>query len=185
MQQLLDEVKNMQKNAKCLFAAEKIEAAIDKVAKEMTEKLADENPVLLCVMNGAVIFMGQLVTKLLFPLQIDYIHATRYRGEMLGKDLHWLATPSIPIEGRTVVIIEDILDTGLTLSAIIDYCQQAGAKRVLSAVLIDKDHPRDKGGVDKADFTGLHVEDKFIIGYGLDYQEYLRNLPGIYAVEQS
>ncbi|MBU1927154.1 MAG: hypoxanthine-guanine phosphoribosyltransferase, partial [Gammaproteobacteria bacterium] len=112
-------------------------------------------------------------------------HATRYRGEMLGKDLHWLATPHIPIKGRTVVVIEDILDTGLTLSAVIDYCQQEGAKQVLSAVLIDKDHPRDKGGVNKADFTGLYVEDKFIIGYGLDYQEYLRNLPGIYAVEKS
>lgn len=182
MNDILNEINEMQKNATCLFSKNEIEQAIHRVAQEMNEKLKDKNPLFLAVMNGAVVFMGQLVTQLNFPLQIDYIHVSRYRGEMQGRDLHWLATPRIPMKNRTICIVEDILDSGLTLAAVIDFCIQEGATKVYTATLVDKEHPRDKDGLIKADFTGLNVPDKFLIGYGLDYQEYFRNLDGIYAV---
>ncbi len=166
-----------------LHSQEEINAATNKMAVEIHEKLRHTKPVMLCVMNGALIFMGHLLTHLNFPLQTDYIHVSRYQGEILGRDLRWIAEPSISLKGRTVVLVEEILDTGMTLAAVRNYCINHFAKEVYTAVLIDKNHPREPGGVDKADFTGMYVEDKFLIGYGLDYQGFYRNLPGIYAVE--
>ena len=179
------EIKKIQDHIVCLHSKEEVEAVIDKVAAEMNEKFADEAPLFLCVMNGAVIFMGQLISRLTFPLQIDYIHTSRYRGTMTGSDLRWISEPTISLKDRTIVVIEDILDSGVTLAAILEYCRQHGAKAVYTAALVDKDHPRAEGGVEKADFTGLYVENKFLVGYGLDYQEFFRNLPGIYAVQKT
>ena len=130
-----------------------------------------------------MVFIGQLLTRLDFPLQVNYIHATRYQGEIEGSHLHWRAEPSISLEDRVVVLVEDILDTGLTLSAIISYCNAKGAKKIYTAALVDKDRPRDAGGLETCDFIGLNVENKFLYGYGLDYKDFLRNEPGIFAVE--
>lgn len=179
-----DEVEAIWAKAKLLHSEEIIHKAINKIAAEMNEKLADKKPLFLCVMNGSLIFTGQLLPKLNFPLQLDYIHVSRYQGEIEGRDLHWMAEPTSGLEDRTIVIMEDILDSGLTLAAVKDYCLQHYAKEVFTAAMIDKDCPRVKGGLDKADFTGLHVENKFLIGYGLDFRGYFRNLPGIYAVEE-
>lgn len=178
----LEEVKRLTENSECLFDQQAIEEAIGRIANEMNEKFAHQAPVLLCVMNGAVIFMGQLVTRLTFPLQIDYLHVTRYQGELEGRELHWVAEPRIDLTGRTVVVIEDILDAGLTLAAVKKYCQQQEAKEIYFAVLIDKNSPRAEGGVQVCDFTGVKVDNRFLFGYGLDYKGYLRNIPGIYAV---
>lgn len=186
MTNYLDDLKQTQElttKSSCLHSKEEVEAAIDRIAEDMNERLADKVPVFICVMNGAVIFMGQLITKLNFPLQINYIHATRYQGEIEGRELHWLAEPTISVKDRAVVIVEDILDSGLTLAAVRDFCQKQGASDIFTATLIDKKRPRDAGGVERCDFTGLEVEDKFLYGYGLDYKDYLRNVDGIYAVE--
>lgn len=173
---------NIMDKAECLYNTEQVLQAIDKVANEMTQKLAGSNPIILSVMTGAMIFTGHLAVRLHFPLEMDYIHATRYRGATRGGDLHWLVEPRINLKDRTVVVADDIMDGGLTLSAIIDYCQQAGAKAVYSAVLVDKNRIREAGVNFKPDFVGLTTEDKFLFGFGLDYEEYLRNAPGIYAV---
>jgi hypoxanthine phosphoribosyltransferase len=180
----LNDVKKLQAKSTCVYDAETIAKAIETMATKMNADFADKNPILLCAMNGALIFLGQLAPLLTFPLQIDYIHTSRFRGEIRGGDLHWLATPTISLKNRTIIIIEDILDSGITLAAIKDYCLQQNAKEVFSVVLVDKDHPRSEGGVIKADYTGLEIEDKFLIGFGLDYKGYLRNIPGIYAVEE-
>lgn len=180
----LEQVKLLQKKGRCLHSKEEIDAAITKVANEMNHKLAETTPIFMCVMNGAVVFMGQLVTRLNFPLQINYIHATRYQGEIEGRELDWRAEPSVPLTNRTIVVVEDILDTGLTLAAVKNYCLDNGAKQVFTAALIDKQRPREEGGVERCDFTGLVVENKFLYGYGLDYKDFLRNEPGIYAVEE-
>lgn len=172
------------KNAECLYNTEQVLSAIDHVANEMTNKLAQTNPILLSVMTGAMIFAGHLAVRLNFPLEMDYIHVTRYRGATRGGDLHWLVEPRLDMKDRTVVIVDDILDGGLTLAAIIDYCQQANAKAVYSAVLVDKRRIREPGVILQADFVGLQTEDKFLFGFGLDYDEYLRNAPGIYAVNE-
>lgn len=180
----VNEAKSLVEKSECLFDQKTIEAAIHRIADAMNERFADEAPLLLCVMNGAVIFMGQLVTLLNFPLQIDYVHVTRYQGEIEGRELHWVAEPRIELKDRVVVIIEDILDAGLTLASVKDFCEKQGAKEVHCAVLIDKDSPRSKGGVETCEFTGLKVGNRFLFGYGLDYKGFLRNIPGIYAVKQ-
>lgn len=180
----LNQALALQKKIRCLHAREEVEQAIDRVASEMNQKLTDDVPVFLCVMNGAVIFMGQLATRLTIPMQINYIHATRYRGEMEGADLQWRAEPTQCLKNRVVVVVEDILDTGLTLAAVMKYCYDKGAKKVYTAALVDKNRPREEGGIKRCDFTGLDVPDLFLVGYGLDYKDYLRNLDGIYAVAE-
>jgi hypoxanthine phosphoribosyltransferase len=176
-----DIVNNKSKRIRTL---DEIHSALDKMAAEITEQLSDSNPILLCVMTGAVMTTAGLATRLHFPLQMDYVHATRYQGKVRAGDLHWKVEPHMDLNGRTVIVVEDILDGGLTLAAIIDYCQSNGAKAVYSAVLVDKKHTRDVGGIAHADFTGMEIEDLFIYGYGLDYEGYLRNMPGIYAVTE-
>ncbi len=179
----LNKTLELKSNSRCLHTRAEVEAAIDKVAAQMNEQLADKAPVFICVMNGAVIFMGKLMTRLTFPLQINYIHATRYQGEIEGRELHWQAEPTISVTDRSVVIVEDILDSGLTLAAVRDFCFKHGAKEIFTAALVDKQSPRDPKGVQQCDFTGLEVENKFLYGYGLDYKDYLRNEAGIFAVE--
>jgi hypoxanthine phosphoribosyltransferase len=180
----LKEVAALKAKGRILHDQAEIERGIDKMASEMKVELADKAPVFLCVLNGAMVFIGQLLTRLDFPLQVNYIHATRYQGEIEGSHLHWKAEPTIDLENRTVVIVEDILDTGLTLSAIVHFCQAKKAKKIYTATLIDKKRPREPGGVETCDFIGLEVENKFIYGYGLDYKDFLRNEPGIFAVEE-
>jgi hypoxanthine phosphoribosyltransferase len=166
----------------CIYNLADIEKALDTMAKDITVKLKDTNPIVVCVMTGALIPMGHLLTRLNFPLETDYIHATRYRGSTRGGDLHWLVEPRRELKDRTILIVDDIMDGGLTLSAIIDYCKQAGAEAVYTAVMVNKQRTREAGVDFEPDFSGLKTEDRFLVGFGLDYDEYLRNLPGIYAV---
>lgn len=180
----LDNFENILETAECLCSQDEINAALDKMGEAITAKLKDTHPIILGVMVGALIPMGHLLTRLRFPLEADYLHATRYRGEMRGGDLHWLVEPHIKLTDRTVLIMDDVMDGGLTLSAIIDYCKQAGAKAVYTAVMVDKVRKREPGVNFEPDFVGLKVEDRFIFGFGLDYHGYWRNLPAIYAVKE-
>lgn len=158
-------------------------AAIERIADEITTELQKVNPVLICCMNGGLVFAGQLLTKLHFPLQIDYVHATRYGHEVNGVSLDWKVRPQIDLHDRTVLLLDDILDEGVTLAAIAGYCRQQGASRILMAVLVEKLHLRKVTPGMRADFTGIEVGDRFLFGYGLDYKGYWRNAPGIYAVK--
>jgi hypoxanthine phosphoribosyltransferase len=165
-----------------LYGADEVNAALERMATDMNQTLADKNPVVLCVMVGGLVTLGNLLPRLTFPLVLDYLHATRYQNGLTGKTLEWKVKPSVALAGRHVVVVDDILERGITLQAIIDACYQQGAEQVYSAVLIDKDCPRDPKGANQVDFAGLAVADRYIFGYGLDYKEYLRNAPGIYAV---
>jgi hypoxanthine phosphoribosyltransferase len=169
--------------ADCLYTSEQVENAIKRMADAITDRLAEKNPLLLCVMSGALIPMGNLLTHLNFPLQIDYIHATRYGNEIAGSELKWISQPHRVLNRRVVLIVDDILDEGLTLDAIVRECKKIGASEVYSAVLVEKEHERNIGI--RADFVGLQVEDRYVFGYGMDYKGYLRNVPGIYAVKSS
>lgn len=164
-----------------LYTAQEVEQALARMAQEITGKLRDSNPLVLCVMLGGMIPAGRLLGRLEFPLELDYIHATRYRGNTSGGALHWIARPSVPLAGRVVLVIDDILDEGITLAAIVDECRAQGAREVYTAVLVDKRHERKEGMT--ASFTGLEVDDRYVFGCGMDYKGYLRNLPGIYAVK--
>jgi hypoxanthine phosphoribosyltransferase len=163
-----------------LYSTEAVEQALDRLAVEITGKLSGEDPVVLCVLNGALIPAGHLLTRLTFPLRQDYVHATRYRGETSGAELEWIGRPSTSLQGEHVLVVDDILDEGITLAAIVQACREAGAKSVHSAVLVEKLHDRNHDF--KADFVGLTVEDRYVFGFGMDYKGYLRNLPAIYAV---
>lgn len=179
-----DKINTVLKEAECLFSFTEINEALDRMAKEITQKLQHTNPIILCVMSGAMVPAGHLVTRLHFPLEIGYLHVTRYRGTNRGGDLHWLVEPRQSLKDRTILVIDDIMDGGLTLSAIIDYCKQAECKNVYTGVMVSKKRKREPGVNFEPDYVGVETEDKYLFGFGLDYNEYLRNVPGIYAVRE-
>lgn len=167
--------------AEQLYTEREILDTIDEMAAEISQELQDKQPICLTVMTGGLIPAGQLLTRLNFPLEIDYIHASRYQNETSGGDLNWIKHPTINLENRTILIIDDILDEGLTLEAIVKYCLKAGAKEVFTAVLVEKELEQ-RAGLQQADFSGLIVPNRYVFGYGMDYQGQLRYVPGIYAV---
>lgn len=178
----LTKIQTVLEQADLLFDQAAVDKAFEKMANEITEKLAEANPIILPVMNGGLIPSGQLLPKLNFPLEVDYLHATRYRGETSGQELAWFRKPSKSIKDRVLLLIDDILDEGITLAAIVKECKEMGAATVFTAVLADKelDYQRDFA---KADFTGLVVPNRYVFGYGMDYHHYHRNQKGIYAVK--
>jgi len=176
-----DEIDRVFKNAECLYTDEQVQSAFDRLAEQITEALSERNPLILCVMTGALIPAGHILTRLNFPLQIDYIHASRYRGGTRGGQLNWMVKPTFSLKGRDVLIIDDIFDEGITLSEIVKYCSEQEAESILTAVLVNKQHDRKESL--QVDFIGLEAEDKYLFGYGMDYHHYLRNAAGIYAVK--
>jgi hypoxanthine phosphoribosyltransferase len=182
-QSLLEDSQNALDNAELLYSADEVENAIHEISIAITNELKESNPLVLPVMIGGLILAGRLIPKLNFPLQIDYVHATRYRGETSSSELNWLKKPEKSLQDKTILLVDDILDEGITLAAIIEYCHEAGAKQVLTAVLADKILDKDKP-LKNADFTGLSVPNKYVFGYGMDYHEYHRNSAGIYALNE-
>ncbi|MCE1225897.1 MAG: hypoxanthine-guanine phosphoribosyltransferase [Geobacteraceae bacterium] len=178
-----DQAQKVLEEADCLADRATVEAAIERMAGAITASIGKKNPMVFCVMNGGLIFCGQLLTRLLFPLEVGYLHATRYGRETTGGDLEWKAQFQDDLVGRTVLLVDDILDEGVTLLALADACRSRGAREVLTAVLVDKLHDRKSCPGYRADFTGLELPDRFVFGYGLDYDGMWRNAPGIYAVK--
>lgn len=172
--------------ADLIHDASAIHHALDKLAQDISAAVADdvfqEQPVIvISVMNGGMVLAGHLLPRFMFPLHVDFIHATRYRNQTSGGELEWKVPPHQDIKDRTVILIDDILDEGYTLDAIIAYCKQQGAAKVVSAVLVEKIHNRRKPGA-RCDFIGLSVPDRYVFGFGMDYKGYHRNVNGIYAV---
>lgn len=166
-----------------LYSATDIDQALDVMARQITQKLADKNPLVLCVMNGGVIVTGHLLTRLNFPLQQDYLQASRYQGETTGsKTVSWLHKPATPLAGRHVLLVDDILDEGYTLREIADWCREQGAASVYAAALTDKQHDRRIKGI-ACDFHALPLDDRYVFGFGMDYKKYWRNANGVYAVK--
>ena len=178
----IKEAKDLLAGAEVIHSAETVAAAVTRVAAEITEKLGDTNPLLLCVMSGGVPFAGQLMTQLHFPHEFDYMHVTRYGQETSGGALSWRAAPWTSVKDRTVLILDDILDEGVTLAAIVERMKQLGAKACYTAVATDKLNGKVKPI--KADFVALTVPDRFVFGYGMDVRGTWRNLPAIYAMKE-
>jgi hypoxanthine phosphoribosyltransferase len=168
-------------NADLLFDRATLDVEIVRMAGEIDASLAGERPVFLTVMHGALIFAGQLALAMRTDLEFDYVHATRYRGLTTGSELHWLREPKLSLEGRVVLLVDDILDEGHTLKAVREACSALGARRVLVATLCNKLHDRRADGI-ASDFNGVDLPDRYVFGYGMDYYEQARNLPGIYAL---
>lgn len=168
-------------NAECVASADTVQAVVNRLASDISLSLAGEFPLVLAVMGGAVVFAGQLLPKLGFPLEFDYLHVTRYRGNTSGGEMEWRVLPGQNVVGRNVLVLDDILDEGETLAAIRDKLLSMGAKRVWSAVLTDKDNGLDKPI--RADFVGLRVPNRYVFGCGMDAYGLWRNLPAIYALK--
>jgi len=151
------------------------------LSSKLNARLLGENPLVLCVMKGGIVFTGHLLTRLSCTPELDYIHVTRYRNQTSGGELEWLVYPETPIAGRTVLILDDILDEGITLNAIVEYCHTQDAKEVITAVLLHKKHDRCKAGV-SSDYVALEVEDRYVFGFGMDYKGQLRHINAIYAI---
>ncbi len=167
--------------ADLIHDAATLQAAIARVGSEIGRALAGDAAVFLTVMQGALPFAGQLATAIDAPLEFDYVHATRFRGTTRGGELSWIRRPTTPLQGRCVLLVDDILDEGHTLKAIRDWCLEQGAARVLLAVLCEKRHGRTVPGL-AADFVGVLVPDRYVFGYGMDYHEQGRNLAAIHAL---
>lgn len=183
MSDLLSEITAVKKNADLLFSPQQIDHAIEQMAAGINRDLTATNPVVYAVMYGALVLMGHLVTRLNFPLEISYLHATRYRNQTTGSQLDWRTFPVQDVRDRTVLIVDDIYDEGGTLAAIYDHCQEAGARSIHIAVLVNKVHNRKERADLCIQYTGLQCPDRFIFGFGMDYKGYWRNTEAIYAVQ--
>jgi hypoxanthine phosphoribosyltransferase len=166
--------------AELLVSAADVLAAIERLAVRLSLRLGDANPIFLAVMHGALPLAGALLPRLNFPLQVGYLHVGRYRQATRGGELEWHAEPGYAIRHRTVVLLDDVLDRGDTLAGLVDWAADAGAREVVTAVLVDKrvNAPRKV----QADYAALQCPDRFLFGCGMDFQGYWRNLPAIYAL---
>ena len=169
------------RDADLLFDENRVTQTVKRMAVEITARLSDAYPLVMPVMGGAVVFTGHLLPLLHFPLEFDYLHATRYDGKTRGGQIQWKTKPHVDFRGRTVLVLDDILDEGNTLAAIREHLLGEGAAAFYSAVFADKDLGREKPI--KADFIGLSVPNRYVFGFGMDAYEHWRNLPAIYALK--
>lgn len=176
-----EELNELLATCECLVDGETMQAVYERLANEISVKLSDRLPVVLVVMNGGLVPAAAVLSRLRFPLEMGYVHATRYRGETEGGSLQWLAMPQMPLADRDVLIIDDVFDEGVTLKSIVASCLEAGAAHVWVAVATNKVHDHKVHDF-HPDFVGIDLPDRFIFGEGLDYQGFFRNVRGIYAL---
>jgi hypoxanthine phosphoribosyltransferase len=168
-------------SAEVVHDERRVAAALDRMAAAIRRDYADKNPLVLCVMRGGLYAAAELYRRLDFPLQQDYLHVSRYRDTTRGGEIEWRVRPAAALNGRHVLIIDDILDEGITLREILAYCSGLAAASVEVAALTRKLHGRCVAGAG-ARYLGLDVPDKYVFGCGMDYQGYFRNLNAIYAL---
>ncbi len=169
-------------NAEEIFDQRAVQAAIADVAAKLNDRFdkPDQFPLVLGVMGGAVVFTGQLLPQLRFPLEFDYIHVSRYGDDDQGGRVVWKVIPRPDVAGRTIIVLDDILDEGETLAHVKQRLMDMGAAEVIITVFADKAIKRSKPV--KADIIGLSIPDKFVVGMGMDVYGYWRNLPGLWAI---
>ena len=177
----IQRARDILQQAELLYSAEQVQASLHKVARQINAALADTHPLVLSVMGGAVVFSGQLLPLLEFPLDFDYVHVSRHGEAKHGGKICWKVEPCENVRGRVVLVLDDILDEGHTLAALRQRVMELGASRFYSAVFADKRHGRDKPV--HADFVGTELPDRFVFGYGMDIEGAWRNLPAIYATK--
>ena len=161
-----------------------VQKAVKHVADSLNERFgkADDDafPLVLGVMGGAVVFVGQLLPQLRFPLEFDYIHVSRYGDDDQGGRVVWKVIPRPNVAGRTIIVLDDILDEGETLAQVKQRLLDMGAAEVIITVFADKAIKRIKPYND--DIVGLTIPNKFVVGFGMDVYGYWRNLPGLWAI---
>ncbi len=179
----LNTLQQIYADAESIFSLQEVEAALDRLVEPITRNFADKNPLVLGVMNGSLATLGYLLPRLDFLLEIDYVHATRYQGELQGDNLVWKRKPEVALAGRHILLVDDLLDQGITLKAIVDHCLNDGALSVTIAVLGTKRIAGYTAPI-TADYSALDIPDKYVFGFGMDYHNYWRNAPGIFACKE-
>lgn len=163
-----------------VVAEAEVQAALDRIAREVTADLAGARPIAMAIMNGGLVFAGQLLTRLPFTLECDYIHVRRYGRLTVGGELEWIAGPHVDVKGRTVLLLDDILDEGRTLAVVREALLARGAAGIRIAAFARKD--RGEPPAIEADYVGVAVPDLFVFGFGMDVDGAYRNLPAVYAL---
>ncbi len=163
-----------------VYTPQQVEHAVDQLSVRMAVDLQDKNPVFVTVMQGALVFAGMLMRRLIFPCQMGFVRVARYGQATVGGELRWGAVEVPDLQGRVVVLVDDILDEGVTLAALQEWAMRSGAQTALTAVLVERDKPQQP---DRADYAALHHGDGFLIGCGMDVAGYGRNLGGIHVLQ--
>lgn len=178
------EIAQVRAEADLLVSAPAVEQAVDRMAAAIEARIGRGFPLLLGVMVGGVVPLGMLLRRLDFPLEVDYVHATRYGAGTTGGELQWLRAPPDAVRGRVVLLVDDVLDGGVTLAGLIAACRALGAAEVLTAVVVTKAVAR-RPGLERADFSAIDAPDRYLFGCGMDYRGCWRNAGGIYAKRDS
>lgn len=177
------EAQEVLKNSEIIFSEQQVQTAVMRMAVEINTAISELHPLVLSIMGGAVVFTGQLLPLLSFPLDFDYVHVSRYGNKQQGGELKWKVAPHENVRGRVVLVVDDILDEGETLNAVKQRVMALGATSFYSAIFADKRNGKIKPI--QADFVGLEVPDRFVFGYGMDIHGAWRNLPAIYATKEA
>jgi hypoxanthine phosphoribosyltransferase len=181
-----DRARALLANATQIVTPEEVQAAVARVAAQLNERFGSPGkafPLVLGVMGGAVVFTGNLLPQLDFPLEFDYIHVSRYGDDDRGGEIVWKVIPRQNVAGRTIVVLDDILDEGETLAHVKQRLLDMGAAEVIIVVFADKNLGRAKPI--KADLVGLTLPNEFVVGFGMDVYNYWRNLPGLWSISQA
>jgi len=177
------DIKKILSESECIYTERQINSSIEELAKKIEEKTYSLNPLIVPILDGAVMFSAVLLKHFSFPFDVDYMHLTRYRGTTVGSSLEWKKKPTMIIENRNVVIVDDIFDEGYTLSEAAQYCRNKNAKNVLTVVLALKERNRNNDN-NLPDYYALKVPDRYVFGFGMDYKNNYRDLSSIYALNE-
>lgn len=169
-------------NLEVLISEEQLQARIRELGAEITLDYSTRRPELICVLKGAMIFMSDLMRSIDLNLSIDFIAVSSYgKGKNSSGEVKIIKDLDEPLEGRDILLIEDILDTGLTLSYLLNNFHSRGATSIKIVTLLNK--PERRKVEVTPDYVGFEIPDKFVVGYGLDFDERYRNLPYIGVVK--
>lgn len=177
------DIDRVYRHSECLYTEQEVHQEVVRVADRMNRELAECNPLILVVMTGALVFAGQLLTMLRFPLVVDYCQVSRYRSGHLSGNVEWRVEPSQSLSGRTIVVVDDIHDEGVTLQEITHLCMAKGAAEVRTCVLVAKTHQRKLDNNFRPDYVALDISDQFLVGSGMDYNGHGRNMAGIFSLD--
>ena len=181
---LLKDVIKTRDQSSQLISRRKIDEAVDRVAAELRAAIDEEVPLFLCVMKGGLMFTAELMKRVQLPLQLDYVHVSRYHDTVQGGSICWHKEPATDLKGRLVVLIDDIFDEGYTMQELVRYCEASGASKVLSVVLLKKNLQETHVDIEP-DLAALEVSDHYLFGWGMDYKGFWRNLYDVYAVSKT
>jgi hypoxanthine phosphoribosyltransferase len=176
-----DDALAARREARQVCSAREIARALQRMADAITADLEGSDPIVLAVMHGGAFAAIELCRRLRFPYELDFVHVTRYARGTRGGEIEWRVRPSAELVGRTVLVVDDVLDRGHTLRALGAELKKVGVARQRTAVLVVK-KVRSPRGRPKVDYRGVEVEDVYLFGCGMDYRGYWRGLPAVYAL---